>query len=194
MRSAKPPPPPSSTPSQTPFSPILPTTALHASTTSTSPGTAPDTSTPSNQSLLSAAFAIDRSRYDGSSGHSTTCLEGNGPGTGMPATQSNSIDDIQRRLTVLEILRDLYHLMGPLALSKEEFEVITFRSFDVNVFSMGGTAATGLTGLQSNVSSWWRGGDLRAFIGMLQGSYHIDVKDDPCRWTLLVMQLRLYPG
>lgn len=131
---------------------------------------------------------------DGSSSHGSVFLEGNGPGQGVPATQADNQEAMARRLRVAQLLSELYRLMAPLALSKLEYEVVTFRSADMNVFSFGGLFPTGVTGLQWNISSAWMGGELKTFIGLLQGSWHVDIKDDPCRWTLVVIQIRLPPG
>ncbi|KAJ8094923.1 hypothetical protein PM082_010139 [Marasmius tenuissimus] len=128
-----------------------------------------------------------------SSSHASSLLEGNGKGWGVPTSQVNSPLAIQVRMRILQLLSQLYWLVAPFALSLSKFDITTFRSLDLNVFSFGGILPTGLTGMQTNLSTATKGGNLRDFIGFLQGSWHIDVKDDPCRWTMLVIQLRLPP-
>lgn len=132
--------------------------------------------------------------WDGSSSLASTKLEGNGEGDGRPATQANSVDAVSRRLLLLSTLSEMYWIMAPLAMSRREFNVTTFRATDMNIFSFGGLLPTGLTGVQQNVASAWRGGELATFIGLLQGSFHVDIHDDPCRWTMLVIQIWIPPG
>ncbi|KAF9028349.1 hypothetical protein BDZ89DRAFT_770699 [Hymenopellis radicata] len=132
--------------------------------------------------------------YDGSSSHASTKLEGNGEGIGIPATQVDDEDAKARRLQVLQTLSELACVLAPLALSKLEFDVTTFRSLDVNAYSFGGMSPTGLTSSQWNFSSGWAGGDLGLLLGIIQGRWHVDINDDPCRWTMLVIQVMLPPG
>ncbi|KAJ7223485.1 hypothetical protein GGX14DRAFT_558060 [Mycena pura] len=145
------------------------------------------------RNMRSPASCAERP-YDGSSSLASTLLEGNGRGFVVPAVQVNDNTAVHRRSRLVQIISSIYMILAPLALSKEEFDVTTFRSYDVNVFSFGGLNPTGLTGLQMNASSGWDGGELKLFIGMLQGSWHVDLHDDPCRWTLFILIMRLPPG
>ncbi|KAL0057498.1 hypothetical protein AAF712_015860 [Marasmius tenuissimus] len=133
-------------------------------------------------------------KLDCSSSHASSPLEGNGKRWGVPMIQADSPDAITVRARILGLLSQLYWLVAPFALSLFEFDITTFRNLDLNIFSFGGILPTRLTGMQTNGSSGWTGGDLRSFIGLLQGSWHVDVKDDPCRWTMLVIQLWMPPG
>ncbi|KAK1222943.1 hypothetical protein PQX77_014220 [Marasmius sp. AFHP31] len=132
--------------------------------------------------------------YDGSSSHASTRLEGNGRGFGVPASQSDISTSKEIRLLFLKSLNELYQLIAPLALSKEEYLVTTFRAVDLNVYSFGGLFPTGLTSVQLNNSSANAGGNLMEFIGAIQGAFHVDFHDDRCRWTMLVIFIRLPKG
>ncbi|KAL0563384.1 hypothetical protein V5O48_018684, partial [Marasmius crinis-equi] len=132
--------------------------------------------------------------FDGSSSQASTRLEGNGKGFGIPASQTDASTAYAVRSSFLPILSELYQLLAPLALSKEEYLVTTFRSVELNVYSFGGLFPTGLTSVQLNNSSGDEGGDLMAFIGAVQGSFHVDFHDDRGRWTMLVILIKLPPG
>ncbi|KAL0568259.1 hypothetical protein V5O48_013731 [Marasmius crinis-equi] len=132
--------------------------------------------------------------FDGSSSQASTRLEGNGRGFGIPASQTDASQSYGIRLSFLQTLNELYQLMAPLAMSKEEYLATTFRAVDLNIFSFGGLFPTGLTSVQLNSSSGDEGGDLMAFIGAIQGAFHVDFHDDRTRWTMLVILIRLPPG
>ncbi|KAL0563519.1 hypothetical protein V5O48_018547, partial [Marasmius crinis-equi] len=131
---------------------------------------------------------------DGSSSQATTRLEGNGKGLGIPALQTDVGGTHQLQLSFLQTLSKLYQHLALLALSKEEFLAITFRSVDLNVYSFGSLFPTGLTSVQLNRSSADKGGDLMQFMGAIQGAFHIDFHDDWCWWTLLVIFIKLPLG
>ena len=71
--------------------------------------------------------------------------------------------------------------------------MIEFHAQLCNIISFGGLEP-GPTACQLNVSSSFQGGELARFIGLLQGSLHVDEKDDPCRWTLILIFFRLPIG
>jgi hypothetical protein len=122
-----------------------------------------------------------------------TSSEGQGTSLVMPAIQTS---DSQARLhisRVLQIIHKLYRLIMPLCVSKLEWEVIEFHGKLCNLMSFGGWEP-GPTACQLNVSSGSEGGDLVDFLGEQQGAVHVDEKDDPCRWTLIFIFLRIPLG
>ncbi|KAL0062889.1 hypothetical protein AAF712_010210 [Marasmius tenuissimus] len=156
-------------------------------------GLKPAYTLPFYRNMRSGAGKVERP-HDGSSSQASTRLEGNGRGFGVPASQIDILGASETRLSFLTVLSDIYRLLAPLALSKEEYLVTTFRAVDLNVYSFGGLHPTGLTSVQKNTSSGDEGGDLMKFIGAIQGAFHVDFHDDCCRWTMLVVMIKLPPG
>jgi hypothetical protein len=131
--------------------------------------------------------------FDGSYNLAATSSEGQGAGLFMPGVQADSSEARAVIAQVLEIIHQLYRLIMPLCISKLEWDVIEFHGLLCNIMSFGGFEP-GPTACQLNVSSSFQGGDLAKFIGNLQGSWHVDEKDDACRWTLLIVFFRLPEG
>lgn len=136
---------------------------------------------------------LSTSSSDGSYSLASTVSEGQGTGVVQPAVGACDPDVQVRHLQILKCVQSLYMLIMPLCITKLEWIATTFRSIDLNVFAFGGMMP-GLSSLQMNISSAWQGGSLQEFIGWLQGSWHVDVKDNFARWTLLIVQMRLPPG
>lgn len=130
---------------------------------------------------------------DGSYSIATTLGEGQGKGVVQPAVQANGEDAKAALLGTLQCIHGLYRKIAPLCMSKLEWDVINFRDNDLNVFTLGGLNP-GPSSCQMNISSAWFGGSLISFLGILQGQWHVDKKDDIVRWTLLIVQIRIPPG
>ncbi|KAI0037919.1 hypothetical protein FA95DRAFT_1613779 [Auriscalpium vulgare] len=130
--------------------------------------------------------------YDGSYNLAATLEKGNGKGTVVPAVQaaySSAKETINR---VLIILHQLYRLIMPWSLSKQEMDINDFHSGINNVFSIGGMLACG-TSVQMNISSSLSGGDLLKQLGS-QGWVHLDGGDDFTRPSLFPLFFRLPEG
>ncbi|KAK7461698.1 Chromobox protein 5 [Stygiomarasmius scandens] len=132
-------------------------------------------------------------KADGSYSLAATVGEGQGNGVVQPVSQINSPEATIRLHRLLTCLHQLYRLIVPLCISKQEWEVWNMRSNDLNVVSAGGLLPA-FTSCQLNVSSGNSGGSLAEFIGDLQGKWHVDAKDDPNSWTLVIGMLRIPPG
>lgn len=118
-------------------------------------------------------------------------MKGEGLGTFLPAMQANTPAALSQITTVLTVLHTLFRLIVPKCLSKFEQEITDFHSEFNNVFTFGGLEPGG-TSAQMNVSAL--GQLLSFFIGRVQGSWHSDVSDSICRWTLFTLLLRVGPG
>lgn len=129
--------------------------------------------------------------YDGSYNLAHTVMKGEGLGTVLPAVQADTPAAKSQIMTVLNILNRLYRLVMPKCLSKFEFEIVDFHCTLNNVFNFGGLDPSG-TSVQLNVSSL--GKSLENYIGTVQGGWHIDRSDDPLKWTLFVLLLRVGPS
>lgn len=133
---------------------------------------------------------LSTTSFDGSYSLAHTLLEGEGPGTVLPAVQADTRMARSQISSVLKCLNGLYHLVMPLCLSRFELEITDFHSKVNNVMSFGGLMPNG-TGCQLNASSL--GKILSSVIGT-QGSWHPDFKDDVTRLTLFVLLLLVGPS
>ncbi|KAJ7573348.1 hypothetical protein C8J56DRAFT_1066475 [Mycena floridula] len=130
---------------------------------------------------------------DGSYSLANNVSEGQGQGTAKPATQPNTPEAVTRLAELLTILNDMWHLVVPCGVAKDEWDVNKFMSEYLNVITMGGTCP-GPTSVQMNVSSLLNVISLEEAIGLIQGSWHPDKNDDLTRLTLFILLLRLPPG
>ncbi|KAG6915390.1 hypothetical protein DXG01_011736 [Tephrocybe rancida] len=130
--------------------------------------------------------------YNGSYSLGSTIEKGNGQGIIVPTTQADHAEAKKRISELLMILHDLYRLIAPQMLSKEELELADFHSNDNNVFSIGGISPCG-TSVQMNVSSTTGADDLSENLGD-QGRFHGDFGDEYTRMTLFNMLTRLPIG
>jgi hypothetical protein len=130
---------------------------------------------------------------DGSYNLASTILQGNGIGVAQPAVQTTTPEAIRSTFNINNILARLYRLVLPTCISKEELDVTDFHAIDNNIFCLGGLDPNN-TSIQLNVSSTRLGGVLAGAIGKESGWWHVDGGDDPSRWTLLTLLLRLPPG
>ncbi|KAE9382570.1 hypothetical protein BT96DRAFT_952087, partial [Gymnopus androsaceus JB14] len=130
--------------------------------------------------------------YDGSASHGIT-VEEQSHGFVQPAAQANSEEASIAQLKLLVRLAELYNLIVPLCVSKQEWEARKFRITDVNSLCCGGLYS-GFSGVQKNVSSSFQGGSLAKRLGVATGAFHVDWKDDPAGWTLIIALFRLPPG
>lgn len=128
---------------------------------------------------------------DGSYSIATTLGEGQGKGVAQPAVQANTAEAKDMFQGTLRCIHELYRLIVSLCISKVEWDILEFRDQDMNVFTLGGFAPSGVTSCQMNVVTAWLGGSLALFLGLLQGKWHVDMKDDLMRWTLLIVQIRI---
>jgi hypothetical protein len=94
---------------------------------------------------------------------------------------------------VLICLHELYQLIVPLCVSKAEWEAWELRANDLNIVSASGLKPA-FSSCQANMSSSRKGGSLVDAIGDLQGRWHVDFKDCPNGWTLVVGFIRIPPG
>ncbi|THU79966.1 hypothetical protein K435DRAFT_874867 [Dendrothele bispora CBS 962.96] len=122
-----------------------------------------------------------------------TVGEGQGKGIVQPAVQLTTPAFVLRHHRLLVTLHELFRLIVPLCISKLEWDVTNVRAEELNVFCTGGLAPAH-SSVQKNVSPGRKGGSLIAFIGIIQGKWHSDSKDDKNHWTLLVVFLRIPPG
>ncbi|PPQ74217.1 hypothetical protein CVT24_001131 [Panaeolus cyanescens] len=128
--------------------------------------------------------------HDGSYSLGNTIMKGDGPGTLVPAVQSRDPITSARIISVLQTLHKLHRLILPKCITKFEFDICDFHANYTNMFSSGGLEPAS-TSVQMNVSSL--GKDLSSSIGEIQGRWHTDVSDDPNRFTLFVLLLRVSP-
>ncbi|THU94620.1 hypothetical protein K435DRAFT_860334 [Dendrothele bispora CBS 962.96] len=122
-----------------------------------------------------------------------TVGEGQGKGIVQPAVQLTTPAFVLRHHRLLVTLHELFRLIVPLCISKLEWDITNARAEELNVFCTGGLAPAH-SSIQKNVSPGRKGGSLIAFIGIIQGKWHSDSKDDKNRWTLLVVFLCIPPG
>lgn len=130
--------------------------------------------------------------YNGSASHDIT-VEEQSSGYVQPASQAITDEAAVTQLKLLVRLAELYKLIVPLCISKQELDVRNFWNIDVNALCCG-SLHSGFSGLQKNVSSSFRGGSLALILGILTGAFHVDWNDDPNGWTLLIGLFRLPPG
>ncbi|PPQ76035.1 hypothetical protein CVT24_006695 [Panaeolus cyanescens] len=128
--------------------------------------------------------------HDGSYSLGNTIMKGDGPGTVVPAVQSRVPETSSRIISVLHTLHKLHRLVLPKCISKFEYDICDFHADFTNIFSSGGLEPAA-TSVQMNVSSL--GEDLASSIGEIQGKWHTDISDDPDRFTLFVLLLRVGP-
>lgn len=130
--------------------------------------------------------------YDGSASLGVT-VEEQSSGFVQPAVQAVT-DEAQVILgKLLVLLAELYKLIVPLCISKQEWEAWLFRLMDVNALCCG-ALHSGFSGVQRNLSSSFNGGSLALVLGILTGAFHVDWNDDPNGYTLLIALFRLPPG
>ncbi|KAF7978083.1 hypothetical protein HWV62_1741 [Athelia sp. TMB] len=129
--------------------------------------------------------------FDGSYNIASTVGKGDGQGCVLPAAQ---IDNADAQIQIREMLSQLA-FMGRIVLqatlNRFESTITDFHSNDNNILSYGDSGPY-MTGAQVNISSGTT--DLAAAIGEAQGAWHPDVSDDPSRWTVATLLLRLPPG
>ncbi|THU77346.1 hypothetical protein K435DRAFT_877979 [Dendrothele bispora CBS 962.96] len=130
---------------------------------------------------------------DGSYSLGVTMGEGQGIGIIQPTSQVNTVDGTVKILRLLSTLHELWRLIVPLCVSKQEWDAWNFRSEDMNVFCPGGNRPA-YTSCQLNISSFRHGGSLEEAIGMASGAFHVDFNDDKNGWTLVMGLLRIPPG
>ncbi|KAH7905382.1 hypothetical protein BJ138DRAFT_1118520 [Hygrophoropsis aurantiaca] len=131
--------------------------------------------------------------YEGSYNLASTVMKGNGRGILRPALQVSTPEAKSQFTDILTTLHKLYQLIVPLSISKEEWDVFEHVMKDNNVFSFGGLDP-GPVGCQLNISECRSGGELIAAIGNVQGSWHVDIGDEPVTFTMVTMLLRIPPG
>ncbi|KAF9062574.1 hypothetical protein BDP27DRAFT_1336461 [Rhodocollybia butyracea] len=130
--------------------------------------------------------------YDGSASLGIT-VEEQSSGFVQPAVQAVT-DEAQVILgKLLVLLAELYKLIVPLCISKQEWEAWLFRLMDVNALCCG-ALHSGFSGVQRNLSSSFNGGSLALVLGILTGAFHVDWNDDPNGYTLLIALFWLPPG
>lgn len=144
------------------------------------------------QNDRSAKGASKTSSNDGSYNLASTILQGNGVGVTQPAVQSVSPEAKVSISSINKILAELYRLVLPTCVSKEELDVTDFHAIDNNIFCIGGLPSN--TSIQLNISSTRLGGSLAEAIGAQSGWWHSDSGDDPTRWTLFTLLFCLPPG
>jgi hypothetical protein len=130
---------------------------------------------------------------EGSYNLASTILKGHGTGILVPATQASHPQAVEIIGNVLKTIHELYRLIMPLCISREEWDVMEFHQIDNNTFSFAGLDP-GPIGCQMNVSEGRNGQDLTTSLGDVQGSWHVDFGDDPMTFTLMVLLFRLPPG
>jgi hypothetical protein len=130
---------------------------------------------------------------DGSYNLASTIMQGNGVGIAQPAVQSVTDETVEAVEDMTGIFNQLYRLIVPTCVSKEEWDVTDFHAIDNNVYGFGGLEPNN-TGLQMNISSIRLGGSLSSSIGAAQGWFHTDNLDDHSRWTLFTLLLRIPAG
>lgn len=115
-----------------------------------------------------------------------------GQGILVPAQQI-AYDGARKRIgKLLTTLKDIYQILGPLSMSRLEWEITQFHLDDNNIFSFGGLEHGGIS-VQFNVSSGFNGGDLVKELS-LQGTWHLDEGDAFTLRTLFILLLKLPPG
>lgn len=139
-----------------------------------------------------SAKTASKTNNDGSYNLASTILQGNGVGATQPAVQSVSQEAMVSISNINKILAEVYRLVLPTCVSKEELDVTDFHALDNNIFCIGGVPNN--TSIQLNVSSTRLGGGLADAIGEQSGWWHSDTGDDPTRWTLFTLLFRLPPG
>ena len=131
--------------------------------------------------------------FEGSYNLANTVVKGQGSGTFAPAVQSDTPQARSQLRRVLTILHQLYNILLPLSVSREEWEILSYVMAENNVFTFGG-GGIGPTGCQLNVSCASLGEQLKDNIGIEQGSWHVDRGDDPLTHSLIVRLQRIPPG
>jgi len=140
-----------------------------------------------------SAKSSDPNTHDGSYNLASTILQGNGVGIAQPAVQSVMEEAVEVVGELTSIFSQLYRLILPTCISKEEWDVTDFHAIDNNIYGFGGLEPNN-TGLQMNISSLQFGGPLLKAIGASQGWFHTDSHDDHSRWTLFTLLFRVPPG
>lgn len=134
---------------------------------------------------------LPKGSADGSSSIASTRGDGDGRGIFLPAVQNTSPQAAERIGRILQTLHSIHQIVMPCSMTRFEWEMIRWNSYDNNVFCFGGLGPNG-TSCQNNVSSTFND-DLAAAIGA-QGSWHCDVGDYMTEVTLCTICLRLPPG
>ncbi|KAF9032190.1 hypothetical protein BJ165DRAFT_1535148 [Panaeolus papilionaceus] len=130
------------------------------------------------------------SKYDGSFNLGNTIMKGDGPGTIIPTVQTDLPAASAQIQAILQTLHSLYRLVLPKCISRFEYDITTFHAEYMNAFCSGGLEPAA-TSIQLNISSL--GSSLEDAIGEVQGMWHTDVNDDPDRFTLFILLLRVGP-
>ncbi|KAK7453247.1 hypothetical protein VKT23_011923 [Stygiomarasmius scandens] len=155
-----------------------------------------DTAPPITQLGLKAnkrSGPVQQDHADGSYSVGVTVGEGQGLGIVQPSSQVNTPEGSSSIQRLLSALHELWRLIVPLCVSKQEWDVWNFRAEDMNVYCPGGSKPA-FTGCQINVSSSSGGGSLEDAIGHVQGAFHVDFNDDQNGWTLIMGLIRIPPG
>lgn len=134
---------------------------------------------------------LPKDLVDGSSSIASTRGEGDVRGIFLPAVQNTLPQAASHIGHILRILHCLYQLIMPCSVTRFEWEMIRWNSWDNNVHCFGGLGPNG-TGCQNNLSSTFNS-DLATAIGG-QGSWHTDGGDDALWFTLATIILRIPPG
>ncbi|KAF9068618.1 hypothetical protein BDP27DRAFT_1421793 [Rhodocollybia butyracea] len=122
--------------------------------------------------------------YDGSASLGIT-VEEQFSGFVQPAVQAVT-DEAQVILgKLLVLLAELYKLIVPLCISKQEWEAWLFRLMDVNALCCG-ALHSGFSSVQRNLSLSFNGGSPALVLGILTGAFHVDWNDDLNGYTLLI--------
>jgi hypothetical protein len=131
--------------------------------------------------------------HDGSYNLALTILQSNGVGVSQPTSQTVSLEAVESISNINKILVSLYRLVLPTCVSKEELDVTDFHAIDNNIYCVSGLELNNMS-IQLNVSSTRLGGSLDIAIGPESDRWHSNFGDDPTRWTLVTIVLRLPPG
>lgn len=141
---------------------------------------------------LRSAKADSDTSYDGSYSLGSTLGEGEGRGQVKPALQTAIPESAATIKETLECCVNLHRLACHALLSKLEISLTEFAMDDNNVFGLCG-GNLGATACQMNVACA-TAKDLWIAIGIWQGWFHTDYKDDKSRWTVAIILTRLLPG
>jgi hypothetical protein len=136
---------------------------------------------------------LQAGRKDGSYSLANTVSGGQGKGTAKPAVQVDDPEVKAQLAIILAILNELYSLIMPACVSKNEWDTTQYISHLLNVLPMGGPCR-GPTSVQANISSLINAISLETAIGLLQGSWHPDKHDSITRLTLFILLLKLKKG
>ncbi|KAJ3531529.1 hypothetical protein NMY22_g8116 [Coprinellus aureogranulatus] len=124
---------------------------------------------------------------DGSFSLSMTVMKGEGQGTVLPASQTDTKSAREKITAVLRLLNELVALVLPKCISRFEWEMIRWHTRFNNVVQFG-DHVIGPTSVQLNCSSI--GKELAVILGK-QGFWHPDPKDDFSRYTVFILFLNV---